>query len=399
MKDVIRGHIGFDGLLLSDDLSMQALGGSLGERAARALAAGCDIALHCNGRMDEMTEIVAQTGPMTEAAGRRFDAGRGFLARHRDPAGKAGLADAAPAARGAPAGMGIRPGQIHVAVCAPTGLNRDCMNEPASPPASDANAVDSFAAAGPDVIAPGEGELIVNLEGFEGPLDLLLTLARDQKVDLRRISMVALVDQYLAHVAQARRLRLELAADYLVMAAWLAYLKSRLLLPEPPAGEEPSGQEMADALQWQLRRLEAMQEAGVRLMARPQLGKDIFARGQPEGVVVVRRAMWDVKLYDLLHAYGEQVRPKDADTYQIEPMQFFSVEEAAERLGRMLGIAIDWQSLEAFLPAGLTDPKRRRSALASTFVAGLQLAKDGQVELRQTERFGPIHLRKRTEQR
>jgi segregation and condensation protein A len=268
------------------------------------------------------------------------------------------------------------------------------MNEPVSPPPAD-----GFSTAGPDVIAPGEGELIVNLEGFEGPLDLLLTLARDQKVDLRRISMVALVDQYLAHVAQARRLRLELAADYLVMAAWLAYLKSRLLLPEPPAGEEPSGQEMADALQWQLRRLEAMQEAGVRLMARPQLGKDVFARGNPEGVIVVRRAIWDVKLFDLLSAYGHQLRPKDADTYRIEPMQFFSVEEAAERLGRMLGIAIDWQSLEAFLPAGLTDPTRRRSALASTFVAGLQLAKDGSVELRQAERFGPIYLRKRTEQR
>jgi segregation and condensation protein A len=265
------------------------------------------------------------------------------------------------------------------------------MDEPAQPINPD-----GFSTAGPDVIAPGEGELIVNLEGFEGPLDLLLSLARDQKVDLRRISMVALVDQY---VAQARRLRLELAADYLVMAAWLAYLKSRLLLPEPPAGEEPTGQEMADALQWQLRRLEAMQEAGVRLMARPQLGKDIFSRGQPEGVVVVRRAVWDVKLYDLLAAYGHPLKPKGADTYQIEPMQFFSVEEAAERLGRMLGIAIDWQSLEAFLPAGLTDPTRRRSALAATFVAGLQLAKDGSVELRQAERFGPIYLRKRSEQR
>ncbi len=270
---------------------------------------------------------------------------------------------------------------------------------PAPVAAAEGNAVaDTFAAGGPDVIAPGEGELIVNLEGFEGPLDLLLTLARDQKVDLRKISMVALVDQYLSHIHQARRMRLELAADYLVMAAWLAYLKSRLLLPEPPAGEEPSGQEMADALQWQLRRLEAMQEAGTRLMARPQLGRDIFSRGQPEGIVVVRRAVWDVKLYDLLSAYGSQVRPKDADTYQIKPMEFFSVEEAAERLGRMLGIAIDWQSLEAFLPAGLTDPGRRRSAIAATFVAGLQLAKDGQIELRQTERFGPIHLRKRTEQ-
>ena len=232
---------------------------------------------------------------------------------------------------------------------------------------SDAPTPDKFSAAGPDVIAPGEGELNVNQEGFEGPLDLLLSLARDQKVDLRRISMVALVDQYLAHVAQARRMRLELAADYLVMAAWLAYLKSRLLLPEPPAGEE--------------------------------LGRDVFARGAPEGVVVVRRAVWDVKLYDLLQAYGKQVRPKDADTYQIEPMQFFSVEDAAERLGRMLGIAIDWHTLEAFLPAGLTDPTRRRSAIAATFVAGLQLAKDGQIELRQTERFGPIHLRKRSEPR
>ncbi len=272
------------------------------------------------------------------------------------------------------------------------------MSEAATPTAETA-AADGFESQSPDVIAPGEGELIVNLEGFDGPLDLLLSLARDQKVDLRRISMVALVDQYLTHIAQARRMRLELAADYLVMAAWLAYLKSRLLLPEPPAGEERSGQEMAEALQWQLRRLEAMQEVGVRLMARPQLGRDIFARGQPEGVVVVRRAIWDVKLYDLLRAYGDQVRPKDADTYQIAPMQFFSVEEAAERLGHMLGIAVDWQTLEAFLPAGLTDPARRRSALASTFVAGLQLAKDGQLELRQTERFGPIHLRKRSEPR
>src|SRR5256885_4423403 len=266
------------------------------------------------------------------------------------------------------------------------------MSAPAAPPPVDRFSTDKFASDGPDVIAPGEGELIVNLEGFEGPLDLLLSLARDQKVDLRRISMVALVDQYLAHVAQARRIRLELAADYLVMAAWLAYLKSRLLLPEPPAGEELSGQEMADALQWQLRRLEAMQEAGVRLMARPQLGKDVFTRGQPEGVVVVRRAVWDVKLYDLLAAYGHQVRPKDADTYQIEPMQFFSVEEAAERLGRMLGIAIDWQSLEAFLPAGLTRPTPRRSAPPSTLVARPRPAQGGSGAPRPRARFRPISL-------
>src|SRR5712671_6049033 len=255
----------------------------------------------------------------------------------------------------------------------------------------------SFETGRPAELAEGEPALVVDVDGYEGPLDLLLALARQQKVDLAKISILALADQYLQFIEAARRIRLELAADYLVMAAWLAYLKSRLLLPEPPAGEEPSGQEMADALQWQLRRLEAMQEAGVRLMARPQLGKDIFSRGQPEGVIVVRRAVWDVKLYDLLAAYGHPLRPKDADTYQIEPMQFFSVEEAADRLGRMLGIAIDWQSLEAFLPAGLTDPTRRRSALAATFVAGLQLAKEGSVELRQAERFGPIHLRKRSE--
>ena len=257
----------------------------------------------------------------------------------------------------------------------------------------------SFETGRPAEVAESEPALVVDVGGYEGPLDLLLTLARQQKVDLTKISILALADQYLQFIEAARKVRLELAADYLVMAAWLAYLKSRLLLPEPPAGEEPSGQEMADALQWQLRRLEAMQEAGVRLMARPQLGKDIFCRGQPEGVIVVRRAVWDVKLYDLLAAYGHPLKPKGADTYQIEPMQFFSVEEAAERLGRMLGIAIDWQSLEAFLPAGLTDPTRRRSALAATFVAGLQLAKDGSVELRQAERFGPIYLRKRSEQR
>lgn len=247
----------------------------------------------------------------------------------------------------------------------------------------------------PDVLAPGEGELILDLEGYEGPLDVLLTLARDQKVDLRRISMVALVDQYLVFVQQARRLRLELAADYLVMAAWLAYLKSRLMLPEPPQDEEPTGEQLADALQWQLRRLEAMQQAGARLMAHPRLGVDTFGRGKPEGALIVRKAKWDVQLYELLKAYGDQQRPKDADAYHVRAMQFFSVEEALERLERMLGIAIDWASLSAFLPPGLTDPLRRRSAVAATFVATLQLAKDGIVQLRQTESFGPLMLRRR----
>jgi segregation and condensation protein A len=242
----------------------------------------------------------------------------------------------------------------------------------------------------------GDSELVVNLEGFEGPLDILLTLARDQKVDLRRISMVALVDQYLDFIANARRLRLEIAADYLVMAAWLAYLKSRLMLPEPPQSEDqPTAEQMADALAWQLRRLEAMQEAGIRLMARGQLGRDWFRRGAPEGVPIVRKPIWDVKLYDLLKYYGEIHRRGQDTVMHIKPMEFYSVEEAAERLARMLGIAVEWQSLLSFLPPGLQDAMKRRSAMASTFVASLHMAKEGALELRQTEAFGPIFMRKR----
>jgi segregation and condensation protein A len=257
----------------------------------------------------------------------------------------------------------------------------------------------AFDAGGPEVLAPGEGELILDLEGYEGPLDVLLNLAREQKVDVRRISMVALVDQYLAFIASARRLRLEIAADYLVMAAWLTYLKSRLLLPEPPKDEEPTGEQMAEALQRQLRLLEAMQQAGARLMARPRLGVDTFARGQPEGTLVVRKSRWQVQLYDLLKAYGDIHKPKHGEAYHIAPMEFFSPEEATERLSRMLGIAIDWASIAAFLPPGLSDPMRMRSALAATFAASLQLTKDGVVQLRQTEAFGPIFLRKRAEPR
>ncbi|MCW5747355.1 MAG: segregation/condensation protein A [Alphaproteobacteria bacterium] len=256
---------------------------------------------------------------------------------------------------------------------------------------------DGFDSGEPEVIAPGEGELILDLEGYEGPLDILLVLAREQKVDLRRISMVALVDQYLEFIATARRLRLEIAADYLVMAAWLAYLKSRLLLPEPPKDEEPSGEQMAEALQRQLRLLEAMQQAGTRLMSRPRLGIDTFVRGQPEGVLVVRKSLWQVQLYDLLKAYGDIHKPKTAEPYHIAPMEFFSPEEAVERLSRMLGIAVEWASIAVFLPPGLTDPMKVRSAVAATFVASLQLAKEGVVQLRQTESFGPIFLRKHRE--
>ena len=263
-------------------------------------------------------------------------------------------------------------------------------------PAPDAlSEAEPFDRGGPDG-ARAEGELVVNLEGFEGPLDILLTLARDQKVDLRRISMVALVDQYLEFIAGARRLRLEIAADYLVMAAWLAYLKSRLMLPEPPQSEDqPTAAQMADALAWQLRRLEAMQEAGIRLMARAQLGRDWFRRGAPEGVPVVRRPIWDVGLYDVLKSYGEIHRRGQDSVMHIKPMEYYSVEEATERLARMLGIAIEWQALLSFLPPGLQDAMKRRSAMAATFVASLHMAKEGALELRQTEAFGPLFMRKR----
>jgi segregation and condensation protein A len=210
--------------------------------------------------------------------------------------------------------------------------------------------------------------------------------------------MVALVDQYLAHVAQARRMRLELAADYLVMAAWLAYLKSRLLLPEPPAGEEPSGQEMADALQWQLRRLEAMQEAGCRLMARRSSARTSSRAASPKGVVVVRRAVWDVKLYDLLQAYGHQVGPRTPTPIRLRRC---SSSRSRRRPSGWAACSASRSTGRPWKPSCRRPDRsgRRRSAIAATFVAGLQLAKDGQIELRQTERFGPIHLRKRSEPR
>jgi segregation and condensation protein A len=247
-----------------------------------------------------------------------------------------------------------------------------------------------------ETVETSDSALIVDVGGFEGPLDLLLELARHHKVDLARISILALAEQYLAYIDNARKMRIEVAADYLVMAAWLAYLKSRLMLPEPPQSEDqPTAEQMADALAWQLRRLEAMQEAGIRLMARGQLGRDWFRRGAPEGVPIVRKPIWDVKLYDLLKNYGEIHRRGQDTVMHIKPMEFYSVEEAAERLGRMLGIAVEWQSLLSFLPPGLQDAMKRRSAMAATFVASLHMAKEGQLELRQTEAFGPIFMRKR----
>jgi segregation and condensation protein A len=246
--------------------------------------------------------------------------------------------------------------------------------------------------AGPSA-SSAEGRLVLALDGFEGPIDLLLGLARDQKVDLTRISILQLADQYLTFVAEARRVRLELAADYLVMAAWLAYLKSRLLLPEPDE-QEPSGEEMAQALAFQLQRLEAMRRVGERLMARPQLGREVFARGAPEGIRVVARSIFELSLYDLLRAYADHRRRQEFGTWRIQPLDLYTMEEARQRLETMLGRMPDWAALSSFVPDGSADVLTNRSALAATFAASLELTKAGVIELRQDGAFEPIFLRR-----
>ncbi len=238
-------------------------------------------------------------------------------------------------------------------------------------------------------------ELVLDLDGFEGPIDLLLTLAREQKVDLTKISILALAEQYLDFIQQARRLRLEIAADYLVVAAWLAYLKSRLLLPVSKDDEgEPSGAELAAALACQLQRLEAMRDAGQKLFARPLLGRDVFARGDPEGIRVVSRSEYVDTLYDLLRAYGQLKSRGKAETLQIEVMELYSMDLALERLTEMLGGMPDWTTLTSFLPSDLQG-LMRTSAVASTFAASLELVRSGSAELRQEQDFGPIYLRRR----
>ncbi|MGE0714754.1 MAG: ScpA family protein [Alphaproteobacteria bacterium] len=246
----------------------------------------------------------------------------------------------------------------------------------------------------PAAAPPGDA-LVVDLEGFEGPIDVLLSLARDQKVDLTRISILALADQYLAFVQAARALRLELAAEYLVMAAWLAYLKSRLLLPEPEDEDEPTGQDLAEALAFQLQRLEAMQTAGAALMAGNRLGRDVFGRGAPEGVRNVTRGVWELTLYELLKAYSEHRVRVDAAVLQIDPVELYSMDDALRRLSALVGRTPDWQTLASFLPDDLKPGIVARSALAAMFAASLEMARDGRIVLRQDEMFGPIHLRAR----
>lgn len=253
-----------------------------------------------------------------------------------------------------------------------------------------AEATDEFEMAVPD--EPGLA-FVVNVEGFEGPLDMLLAMARDQKVDLTQISILKLADQYLEFIGHASRVNLELAADYLVMAAWLAYLKSRLLLPVLGGGEEPSGEEMAEALAFHLRRLEAMQQAGAGLLERKRLGLDVFRRGAAEAFDTVHRTVYEVTLYDLLKAYGDFKRRTQKGTLSIEPFDLYTVEDALNRLRQLVGPTPDWQELSRFLPVGIMDGLMARSALASHFNASLELVKEGRLSIRQDGAFGPIFLR------
>lgn len=243
--------------------------------------------------------------------------------------------------------------------------------------------------------SPADEALIVDVGGFEGPLDLLLALARDQKVDLGRISILALAEQYLAFVERARRLRLELAADYLVMAAWLAWLKSRLLLPEEAATDEPSGEEMAAALAFRLRRLEAMREAAARLMNRSRLGRDVFARGSPEPLSVNREVVWRDGIYDLLQAYADLRQRQLSRFVRVRKRAVVSLKEARDILIRLLGESAAWMPLDACLAEWLATPAMRASARASALAASLELVREGEMELSQAATFAPLYMRRR----
>lgn len=233
--------------------------------------------------------------------------------------------------------------------------------------------------------------LTIDIDGWEGPLDLLLTLARNQKVDLRAISILALVEQYLLFIEQARTLKLELAADYLVMAAWLAYLKSALLLPKDPT-IDPSPEELALRLQLRLERLNAMRESGARLMARDRVGRDVFLRGAPEGLRVVKARAWDCDYFELITAYGQIKARTQPVLHVVKKRAVMTLEEALERVSAMIGRAVDWTTIESFLP-DFTEPAMRKSALASSFVAALELAKRGSIDLQQESTFAPLMVR------
>jgi segregation and condensation protein A len=243
--------------------------------------------------------------------------------------------------------------------------------------------------------ATDEPALMVDVEGFEGPLDLLLTLARQQKVDLAKISILALADQYLAFVEAARQLRLELAADYLVMAAWLAYLKSRLLLPEQHPADGMTAEDMANALAQRLRRLEAIRQVAEQLLNRPQLGRDVFARGQPEPIAEIKRPEWSATLYDLLSAYAGRRQTQARSFVRLPKRTVWSLAEAREALERLIGASLDWSPLDQYLIAYLVEPSQRATVLASSFAAALELVREGSLEVHQEGSFSPLYLRRR----
>jgi segregation and condensation protein A len=258
----------------------------------------------------------------------------------------------------------------------------------------------SFETGRPAELSDTEPALVVDVEGYEGPLDLLLALARQQKVDLAKISILALADQYLQFIEAARKIRLELAADYLVMAAWLAFLKSRLLLPEPPTQEGPSAEEMATALANRLRRLEAIREAANRLMNRPQLLRDIFPRGEPEQIAEIRHPRYTATLYDLLTAYAAQRQSRVLASVHLARRTVWSLAEARASLERLIGLpeSEDWGCLDDYLVRYVAEPSQRATVFASSFAAALELVREGELELNQRQAFAPIYFRKRPPQ-
>jgi segregation and condensation protein A len=243
--------------------------------------------------------------------------------------------------------------------------------------------------------AANEPALVVDVEGFEGPLDLLLVLARQQKVDLAKISILALANQYLVFIEAARKLRLELAADYLVMAAWLAYLKSRLLLPDTHAPEGQSAEELANALALRLKRLEAIRDVAERLFGRPQLDRDVFRRGQPEPIAHIKRPQWTATLYDLLSAYAQQRQKSALGHVRLAKRTVWSLAEARQALEGLIGRSVDWSRLDEYLLTFVVEPSQMPTVLASSFASTLELVREGVMEVHQQEAFAPIYVRKR----
>jgi segregation and condensation protein A len=237
--------------------------------------------------------------------------------------------------------------------------------------------------------------MYVDVGGYEGPLDLLLDLARRQKVDLAQISVLALAEQYLSFIETVREKRIEIAADYLVMAAWLAYLKSRLMVPQAGGDDEPTGEMMAALLQFRLKRLEAMRLAAQRLMDGPILGVKVFPRGEPEPIVVTRKALWEASLFDLLKAYTNQRQRDIPNEYTPRERLVWSLQDARDILNRLIGDNMDWVPMDAYLAQYLGTQEERLTAIASTFASSLELVRQGQVELRQTLAFGPLYVRRR----